>query len=84
MAPTAVSRRDVFRSIATTQYLDWPAYDSTPLYAQRSLTAPIEDFRTVSGIWFGHPAHDSVGGPSVRVSVREWLPQRRRSHSLDT
>ena len=62
MAPTAVSRRDVFRSIATTQYLDWPAYDSTPLYDQSSLTALIEDIRTVSGIWFEHSAHNSVEG----------------------
>ena len=62
MAPTAVSRRDVFRSIATTEYLDWPAYDSTPLYDQSSLPALIEDFRTVSGIWFEHNAHDSVEG----------------------
>jgi hypothetical protein len=57
MAPTAVSRRDVFRSIATTQYLDWPAYDATPLYDHSSLSALIEDFRTVSGIWFEHNAH---------------------------
>ena len=62
MAPTSVSQRDVFRSIATTEYLDWPAYDSTPLYDQSSLTALIEDFRTVSGIWFEHDAHDSVEG----------------------
>jgi hypothetical protein len=62
MAPTSVSQRDVFRSIATTQYLDWPAYDSAPLYDQSSLTALTEDFRTVSGIWFEHNAHDSVEG----------------------
>ena len=62
MAPTSVSQRDVFRSIATTQYLDWPAYDSTPLYDQSSLTALAEDFRTVSGIWFEHNVHDSVEG----------------------
>ncbi|MDQ2054069.1 hypothetical protein [Halobellus sp. H-GB7] len=62
MAPTAVSRRDVFRSIATTQYLDWPAYDSTPLYDQSSLPALTEDFRTVSGVWYEHNAHDSVEG----------------------
>src|SRR6056297_695625 len=62
MAPTSVSQRDVFRSIATTEYLDWPAYDSAPLYDQSSLTALIEDFRTVSGIWFEHDAHDSVEG----------------------
>ncbi|SDY56174.1 transposase [Halobellus clavatus] len=62
MAPTSVSRRDVFRAIATTEYLDWPAYDSTPLYDQSSLTAFTEDFRNVSRIWFEHNAHDSVEG----------------------
>ena len=62
MAPTSVSRRDVFRLIATTVYLDWPAYDSTPLYNQSSLTALIEVFRIVSGIWFEHNTHDSVEG----------------------
>ncbi len=60
MAPAAVSRRDVFRSIATTEYLDWPAYDLTPLYGLSPLTALIEDFRTVSGVWFEHDAHDFV------------------------
>jgi IS4 transposase len=83
MAPTAVSRRDVFRSIATTEYLDWPAYDSTPLYDQSSLTALIEDFRTVSGIWFEHNAHDSVEGFVCQypLSYAEFSPHDQYSSS---
>lgn len=83
MAPTAVSRRDVFRSIATTQYLDWSAYDSTPLYEQGSLTALAEDVRTVSGIWFGHPDHDSVEAFVCHypLSYVEFCPYDRYSGS---
>ena len=33
------SRRDVFRQIAQRPHVDWPAYDSTPLYEWSSLTA---------------------------------------------
>ena len=62
MVPTRESRRSVFRRIAHRQHVDWPAYESTPLYGQSSLTALTEDFRTVSGIWFEHNAHDSVEG----------------------
>ncbi|MFD1685937.1 transposase [Halobellus litoreus] len=57
---TYESQRSVFRRIARRQHVDWPAYESTPLYDQSSLTALSEDFRTVSGIWFEHSAHDSV------------------------
>ena len=83
MAPTAVSQRDVFRSIATTQYLDWPAYDSAPLYDQSSLTALTGDFRTVSGIWFGHNAHDSVEGFVCQypLSYAEFSPHDQYSSS---
>ncbi len=49
---TYESQRSVFRRIARRQHVDWPAYESTPLYDQSSLTALSEDFRTVSGIWF--------------------------------
>ncbi|WP_369333758.1 transposase [Halorubrum sp. SP9] len=62
MVPSDTSRRDVFRRIAQRPHVDWPAYDATPLYDQSSLTALIEDFRTVSGIWFEHSAHNSVEG----------------------
>lgn len=58
-APT-VSRRDVFQTIATTSWYDWPAYESTPLYDQESLGALEEDIRTVAKVWFEHDAHESV------------------------
>ncbi|QGX93790.1 transposase [Haloplanus rallus] len=62
VTPSDTSRRDVFRRIAQRSHVNWPAYDSTPLYDQSSLTALTEDIRTVSGIWFEHDAHDSVEG----------------------
>ncbi|MFA9518435.1 transposase [Halopenitus sp. H-Gu1] len=62
VVPSNTSRRDVFRRIAQRPHVDWPAYDSTPLYDQSSLTALTEDIRTVSGIWFEHSAHNSVEG----------------------
>ena len=81
MAPTAVSRRDVLRSIATTGYPDWPAYDSTPLCDRRSLPALIEDLRTVSGIRFEHDAHGSVEGVVCQCppSYVEFSPRDRYS-----
>ena len=60
MVATYESQRSVFQRIARRQHVDWPAYESTPLYDQSSLTALTEDFRIVSGIWFEHSAHDSV------------------------
>jgi len=62
VVPSDTSRRDVFRRIAQRSHVDWPAYDSTPLYDQSSLTALTEDIRTVSGIWFEHSAHNSAEG----------------------
>ncbi|WP_227133112.1 transposase [Halorubellus salinus] len=62
VVPSDTSRRDVFRRIAQRPHVDWPAYDSTPLYDQSSLTALTEDIRTVSGIWFEHSAHNSAEG----------------------
>ena len=59
---TDSSRRDVFRRVAQRPLVDWPAYDSTPLYERSSLTALSEDIRTVSGVWFEHSAHNSVEG----------------------
>lgn len=60
MALTNPSRRDVFRTIATTSYSEWPAYDSTPLYERHSRSGLEEDIRTVSEAWFDHEAHDSL------------------------
>jgi IS4 transposase len=54
------SRRAVFRIIAQTSYSEWPAYSSTPLYDQSSLSGLEEDIRTVAARWFGHDAHDSI------------------------
>ncbi len=60
MGSTRSSRRDVFRSIATTSHFHWPAYDSTPLYNRGSLDALEEDIRTIATVWFSHKTHDSV------------------------
>jgi IS4 transposase len=55
-----VSRRTVFRQIASQSYADWPVYDSTPLYDRTSLAGLESDIRTVSETWFRHGSHDSV------------------------
>ena len=60
MALTPVSRRTVFRGIAQQSYVEWPAYDSTPLYDRTSLAGLESDVRTVSEAWFGHETHDSI------------------------
>lgn len=60
MASTATSRHDVFRTIATTSYYEWPTYDSTPLYDRSSLGGLEEDVRTFAKIWFRHDVHESV------------------------
>ncbi|XGI84400.1 transposase [Halorutilales archaeon Cl-col2-1] len=60
MAITTESRRTVFRQIARLSYVEWPAYDSTPLYDRTSLTGLESDVRIVSGAWFTHHEHISV------------------------
>jgi hypothetical protein len=52
--------RTVFRSIAQRSYVEWPAYDSTPLNDRMSLAALELDARTVSETWFSYESHDSV------------------------
>jgi IS4 transposase len=59
-SPTQASRRKVFRTIAAKSYREWPAYDSTPLYDQSSLSGLEEDVRTVARVWLDHDAHESV------------------------
>ncbi len=54
------SRRAVFRDIAQAPYMEWSAYDSTPLYNRSSLDALQEDIRTVGQRWFKHDHHGSV------------------------
>jgi len=60
VAITTESRRTVFRQIARLSYVEWPAYDSTPLYDRTSLTGLESDVRIVSGAWFTHHEHISV------------------------
>ncbi|MFC6751908.1 transposase [Halorubrum tibetense] len=60
MAPTCESRRSVFRRIAHQQHVEWPTYDSTPLYDRTSLAGVESDVRVVSSVWFTHPDHDSL------------------------
>ncbi|MGB9985574.1 transposase [Salarchaeum japonicum] len=60
MPITTESRRTVFRQIARLSYVEWPAYDSTPLYDRTSLTGLESDVQIVSGAWFTHHEHISV------------------------
>ena len=61
MSSTEQSRRDVFRTIAQLQHVEWPAYGSTPLYDRSSVSALQSDIRTVARVWFEHDIHDSIG-----------------------
>lgn len=60
MTPSSESRRTVFRRIAHRSHVDWPVYNSTPLYDRTSLEGLQEDVRLVSKTWFTHDNHDSV------------------------
>ncbi|WP_138005522.1 transposase [Halalkalirubrum salinum] len=60
MAGTRESQRIVFRRIAHQQHVEWPTYDSTPLYDRTSLAGVESDVRVVSSVWFTHPEHDSL------------------------
>ena len=60
MATIQASRREIFRTITTKSYCEWPTYDSTPLYDRSSLGGLEEDVRTVARVWFEHDAHESV------------------------
>ncbi|RCU43707.1 transposase [Haloplanus salinus] len=60
MPPTRDSRRAVYRRVAQRPHIDWPAYDSTPLYDRTSLAGLESDIRTVSEMWLDHESHDSV------------------------
>jgi hypothetical protein len=58
--PTRDSRRAVYRRVTQRLHIDWPAYNSTPLYDRTSLAGPESDIRTVSETWFSHESHNSV------------------------
>jgi len=60
VAPTYESRRSVFRQIAQQSYVDWPVYESTPLFDRSSLVAVEADVRVVANIWFQQESHESV------------------------
>jgi len=57
---TRESQYDVFRRIARQPQVEWPVYNSTPLYDRTALAGLESDIRTVSGLWFTHPGHNSV------------------------
>ncbi|RLM49206.1 transposase [Halorubrum sp. Atlit-28R] len=60
MVATRESRCSVFRRIAHHQHVEWPTYDSTPLYDRTSLAGLESDVRVVSSAWITHPDHDSL------------------------
>ena len=60
MVATWESQRTVFRRIAQQPYVQWPVYDSTPLYDQTSLAGLESDIQIVSEVWFTHHEHDSL------------------------
>ena len=60
MPTTCESRRSVFRRVAQKSHVEWPVYDSTPLYDRSSLTGLESDFRTVSEAWFDQDTHTSA------------------------
>jgi hypothetical protein len=60
MSSTERSRRDVFRTIAQLQHVEWLTCRSTPPYGRSSVSALQSDIRTVAGIWFDHGTHESI------------------------
>lgn len=57
---TPESYRTVFRRFTQRPYVEWPAYDSTPLYDRTSLAGLESDVRVVAETWFDHDSHNSV------------------------
>ncbi|MFB9823660.1 MULTISPECIES: transposase [Halobacteriales] len=60
MSQSPKSNRTVFRRIARQSHVDYPVYDSTPLYDRTSLAGLESDIRVVSATWFRHDSHVSV------------------------
>lgn len=50
----------MYRTLAQATHLEWPTYESNPLYDQSSLGGFEADIRTLAGVWFEHDAHESV------------------------
>ena len=60
MSPTDESRRSVFQQISQQSYVDWPAYDSRPLFDRTSLSALESDVDIVAETWFAQDEHEAV------------------------
>jgi IS4 transposase len=60
VALTRESRRTVFRQIAQQSFIDWPMYESSPLFDRSSLPALESDVRLVAETWFQHDDHEAV------------------------
>ena len=60
MAPTRESRRTVFCRIVQLSYVDWPTYESSPLFDRTSLPGVESDIRLVAETWFQHDDHETV------------------------
>lgn len=72
MAATCESQRTVFRRIAQQPYVEWPTYDSTPLYDRTSLPGLESDIRVVSEVWFSHQEHDSLEQYICELSLQKF------------
>lgn len=60
MAPTHESRCTVFRQIAQLSYVNWPTYESSPLFDRSSLPALESDVRLVAEPWFNQDEHEAI------------------------
>jgi len=60
MPSTEQWRRDIFRTTAQLQHVEWPAYESTPFYDRSSVTALRSDIRTVTKVCFDHDSYRST------------------------
>jgi hypothetical protein len=60
VAPARESRRTVFCLIAQLSYVDWPTYESSPLFDRTSLPGSESDVRLFAETRFQHDDHESV------------------------
>jgi hypothetical protein len=60
VVPTSETRRTAFRQIAQRSNVDWPVYESTPLFDRTSLSALESDIRVVAEAWFQQEEYKAV------------------------
>ena len=60
MSSSHRSRRTVFRQIAQQSYVEWPTYESSPLFDRSSLPALESDVRLVAEMWFSQDNHVAI------------------------